>query len=286
MTFIWMSCQSKLGNCTFFQRVLTLKLVTPFQPPIRTLSFTRDSLQRQCYLGASKTNLLTKVSWKPTVISTSRFFSQSRHVRNLKSPRTTHEEASNQRQRNINTILYAASGFILMIGVSYAAVPLYKVFCQATGLGGELKQGHNPELVSTMRRVEDTILEINFNADTHSSMMWNFKPQQSSVIVRPGETALAFFKAKNPLNKPVIGISTYNVVPFEAAPYFNKIQCFCFEEQRLNPGEEVDLPVFFYIDPEFCDDPLLEDVKDVTLSYCFFEAKEGFKLPLPGYPRQ
>ena len=179
--------------------------------------------------------------------------------------------------------MYTTSAGIVMIGVAYAAVPLYKVFCQATGLGGEIATGHNTEQVAAMRRIEDTVLEIHFNADTHSSMMWNFKPQQSVVTVRPGETALAFYKAKNPLNVPVIGISTYNVVPFEVAPYFNKIQCFCFEEQRLNPGEEVDLPVFFYIDPEFCEDPLLEDVTNITLSYTFFEAKEGFQIPLPGY---
>jgi len=179
--------------------------------------------------------------------------------------------------------MYATSAGIVMIGVAYASVPLYKVFCQAAGLGGELKQGHDTANVPYMRKVEDTILEIHFNADTHSSMMWNFRPQQRHITVRPGETALAFYKAKNPLNVPVIGISTYNVVPFEVAPYFNKIQCFCFEEQRLNPGEEVDLPVFFYIDPEFCDDPLLEDCNDITLSYTFFEAKEGLQLPLPGY---
>jgi len=170
-----------------------------------------------------------------------------------------------------------------MIGVAYASVPLYKVFCQATGMGGAVKEGHNTEQVASMRKVEDTVLEIKFNADTHSSMMWNFRPQQNSITIRPGETALAFYKAKNPLSTPVTGISTYNVVPFDAAPYFNKIQCFCFEEQRLNPGEEVDLPVFFYIDPEYCEDPFLEDVNTITLSYTFFEAKEGLQLPLPGY---
>lgn len=125
----------------------------------------------------------------------------------------------------------------------------------------------------------------------------------------PGETALAFYRAKNPTDKPITGISTYNVVPFEAGQYFNKIQvewqvqlmclctpwssmitssvfclqCFCFEEQRLNPHEEVDMPVFFYIDPEFDEDPRMARVDTITLSYTFFEAKEGQTLPLPGY---
>ncbi|NXT82692.1 COX11 protein, partial [Zapornia atra] len=101
--------------------------------------------------------------------------------------------------------------------------------------------------------------------------------------VVPGETALAFYKAKNPTDKPIIGISTYNVIPFEAGQYFNKIQCFCFEEQWLNPQEEVDMPVFFYIDPEFVEDPKMAKVDLITLSYTFFEAKEGQKLPLPGF---
>ncbi|MBN3273895.1 COX11 protein, partial [Polyodon spathula] len=105
----------------------------------------------------------------------------------------------------------------------------------------------------------------------------------SYAAVAPGKTALAFYKAKNPTDKPVIGISTYNVVPFEAGQYFNKMQCFCFAEQRLNPNEEVDMPVFFYIDPEFDEDPRIARVDTITLSYTFFEAKEGQKLPLPGY---
>lgn len=98
--------------------------------------------------------------------------------------------------------------------------------------------------------------------------------------VTPGETALAFYRAENKTPLPVDGISTYNVIPFEAGQYFNKIQCFCFEEQRLNPGETVELPVFFYIDPEFVKDPKMENVTEVSLSYTFFESKEmpGFNL--------
>ncbi|XP_043353285.1 cytochrome c oxidase assembly protein COX11, mitochondrial isoform X2 [Dermochelys coriacea] len=135
------------------------------------------------------------------------------------------------RRRNKTVLTYIAAAAVGMVGMSYAAVPLYRLYCQ----------------------------------------------------VVPGETALAFYKAKNSTDKPVIGISTYNVVPFEAGQYFNKIQCFCFEEQRLNPQEEVDMPVFFFIDPEFAEDPRMANVDLITLSYTFFEAKEGHKLPLPGY---
>jgi len=116
-------------------------------------------------------------------------------------------------------------------------------------------------------------------------MRWNFKPQQYEIKVMPGETALAFYTAKNPTDKAVTGISTYNVVPFEAGAYFNKIQCFCFEEQQLNPHEEVDMPVFFYIDPEFTADPRMEFVDTITLSYTFFESKDGLNIPMPSYAK-
>nr|XP_012319016.1 cytochrome c oxidase assembly protein COX11, mitochondrial [Aotus nancymaae] len=152
-----------------------------------------------------------------------------------------------------------------------------------TGLGGSVVAGHASDQIENMVPVKDRIIKVTFNADVHASLQWNFRPQQTEIFVVPGETALAFYKAKNPTDKPVIGISTYNVVPFEAGQYFNKIQCFCFEEQRLNPQEEVDMPVFFYIDPEFAEDPRMIKVDVITLSYTFFEAKEGHKLPVPGY---
>lgn len=111
-------------------------------------------------------------------------------------------------------------------------------------------------------------------------MRWNFRPQQTAIRLVPGETALAFYTATNPTDEPITGISTYNVIPFEAGQYFNKIQCFCFEEQRLNPHEQVDMPVFFYIDPEFTEDPAMAKVDTITLSYTFFEAKEAERLGL------
>lgn len=132
-----------------------------------------------------------------------------------------------------------------------------------------------------MAKVTDRVLKIRFNADIGASMRWNFRPQQYEIRIVPGETALAFYTAKNPTDQPVIGISTYNVIPFEAGAYFNKIQCFCFEEQQLNPHEEVDMPVFFYIDPDFVADPKLELVDTITLSYTFFESKAGQPVPMP-----
>lgn len=188
-----------------------------------------------------------------------------------------------QQNRNRTVLTYIAAAGVGMIGLSYAAVPLYRLYCQATGLGGAAVAGHDSSVVETMTPVKDRIIKVTFNADTHASIQWNFRPQQNEIYVVPGETALAFYRAKNPTDKAIVGISTYNVVPFEAGQYFNKIQCFCFEEQRLNPHEEVDMPVFFYIDPEFDSDPRMARVDTITLSYTFFQAKEGQTLPVPGY---
>jgi cytochrome c oxidase assembly protein subunit 11 len=128
---------------------------------------------------------------------------------------------------------------VIAVGLSYAAVPLYRMFCQAYSYGGTVGIDEAGEKVEQMQKVKDRIIKIKFNADIGASMRWNFRPQQYEIKVMPGETALAFYTAKNPTDHPVIGISTYNVIPFEAGAYFNKIQCFCFEEQQLNPHEEV-----------------------------------------------
>lgn len=205
------------------------------------------------------------------------------HVRGTKSRSRKKSQEEEWKTRNKTVLTYIAAAGVGMIGLSYAAVPLYRLYCQASGLGGMAVAGHDTDQVETMKPVKERIIKVTFNADRHASMQWNFKPQQTEIFVVPGETALAFYKAKNPTDKPIIGISTYNVVPFDAGQYFNKIQCFCFEEQRLNPHEEVDMPVFFYIDPEFDEDPRMARVDTITLSYTFFEAKEGQKLPLPGY---
>ena len=113
-------------------------------------------------------------------------------------------------------------------------------------------------------------LRITFNSSVSSILPWKFTPQQREVRVLPGETALAFYTATNKSDDDIIGVATYSVTPGQVAPYFSKIQCFCFEEQRLNAGETVDMPVFFYIDPEFVNDPNMKGIETVTLSYTFF----------------
>ncbi|XP_015516491.1 cytochrome c oxidase assembly protein COX11, mitochondrial [Neodiprion pinetum] len=196
------------------------------------------------------------------------------------SKSTVHSE----RKTNLRaTLHYVTAAGVLAVGLSYAAVPLYRLFCRAYSYGGTTATGHDASKIETMKSIQNRQFKVRFNADVGASMRWNFKPQQNEIDVVPGETALAFYTATNPSDKPVVGISTYNVVPFEAGQYFNKIQCFCFEEQMLNPHEQVDMPVFFYLDPEIVEDPKLEYIDEITLSYTFFEARDGLKLPLPGY---
>ncbi|EEB14321.1 cytochrome c oxidase assembly protein COX11, putative [Pediculus humanus corporis] len=165
---------------------------------------------------------------------------------------------------------YAVAIGILTLGVSFAAVPLYRIFCQSTGYGGSVRHDIGGEKIQNLKIDRSRPIKVKFNSDVGSKMSWQFKPQQKDLLVYPGETALAFYTATNPTDVPITGISTYNILPFNAAPYFNKIQCFCFEEQQLNPNEQVDMPVFFYIDPEFCDDPQMENINEIILSYTIF----------------
>ncbi|XP_066250239.1 cytochrome c oxidase assembly protein COX11, mitochondrial [Euwallacea similis] len=208
-----------------------------------------------------------------------------------KSPFRAYSQDPGEQMRQANkkrlrsTLYYFTATGVVTLGMSYAAVPLYRMFCQAYSYGGTTVEGHDSSKVESMQADRNRPIRVRFNADKAANMRWNFSPQQTEITVFPGETALAFYTAKNPTDCSVVGISTYNVIPFEAGQYFNKIQCFCFEEQMLNPHEQVDMPVFFYIDPEFTEDPYLENCKEITLSYTFFEAKDGFKIPVPQYTK-
>ncbi|CAF1003757.1 unnamed protein product [Adineta ricciae] len=195
----------------------------------------------------------------------------------------------NEKNRRINIALYMSSMAILMLGLTYASVPLYKMFCEATGFDGVIRKTGDDETISANVRQlaqrtakTDPMLRIHFTSTPSALLPWTFEPEQHEISIQPGETALAFYRAKNESNRPIIGIATYNVQPSQAAFYFNKIQCFCFEEQRLEPGEEIDMPVFFYIDPDFIQDPSLQGVRDISLAYTFFESKGTEHLALMG----
>ncbi|GAA5927033.1 Cox11p [Sporobolomyces koalae] len=190
-------------------------------------------------------------------------------------------------QRNRSLLLYSAATILLVTAGSYLAVPLYRVFCSTTGYAGtpvtDSSKFSKDRLIA--RTDLDRRIRVHFNADSSDSLPWTFTPQQKEVRVLPGETALAFYTAKNLSEEDIIGIATYNVTPNNIAPYFAKVECFCFEEQRILAGEEVDLPVFFFIDRDFVDDPLMKDVREVTLSYTFFRARRdsyGNLVPAEG----
>ncbi|KAK3409508.1 cytochrome c oxidase assembly protein COX11, mitochondrial isoform X1 [Eucalyptus grandis] len=186
--------------------------------------------------------------------------------------------ASSTEQKSQKMLLYLTALVLAMVGCSYAAVPLYRRFCQATGYGGTIQRRETVEEKIARHANDGTVatreIAVQFNADVADGMPWKFTPTQREVRVKPGESALAFYTAENRSSTPITGVSTYNVTPMKAAVYFNKIQCFCFEEQRLLPGEQIDMPVFFYIDPEFETDPRMDGINNLVLSYTFFKVSE------------
>lgn len=172
--------------------------------------------------------------------------------------------------------MYTSAVAITLVGVTYAAVPLYRAFCATTGFAGTPMTGIGKFAPERLVPVQEARrIKINFNAQTSDILPWSFIPQQKFVYVVPGQTTLAFYTARNKSKDDIIGIATYNVQPDKVAQYFAKVECFCFEEQKLLAGEEVDLPLFFFIDKDFLDDPLMRDVDDIVLSYTFFKARRN-----------
>jgi cytochrome c oxidase assembly protein subunit 11 len=157
-----------------------------------------------------------------------------------------------------------------MLGLAYASVPLYRLFCQVTGFGG-----------TTQRAVADdapgavaTTMSVRFDANVAPGLGWKFVPVDTQTTVRIGERRLAFYQATNLTDQPITGVATFNVSPDTAGAYFVKIQCFCFNEQTLQPGETVDMPVSYYIDPALLDDASARKIDEITLSYTFFPVEE------------
>jgi cytochrome c oxidase assembly protein subunit 11 len=155
-----------------------------------------------------------------------------------------------------------------MVGLSFAAVPLYSLFCRATGFGGTTQRVADAAASTVARSIE-----IRFNTDVNRELPWDFRPNQRSVTLKIGETGMATFHAVNRGDQPIVGTAVYNVTPEKAGLYFDKIQCFCFTQQVLAPHEEADLPVAFYVDPAIVKDRNLDDVSVITLSYTFYRAK-------------
>ncbi len=156
-----------------------------------------------------------------------------------------------------------------MVGLAFASVPLYQLFCQVTGYGG------TPQInAAASDVVSEQLIDVRFDANTNNSLPWKFKPVQNKMTVKLGEAKLAFYQARNTSDETITGTAVFNVTPHKAGPYFSKIDCFCFTEQTLKPGQAIDMPVEFYVDPEIFTNPNTKDVKAITLSYTFYRSED------------
>jgi cytochrome c oxidase assembly protein subunit 11 len=165
---------------------------------------------------------------------------------------------------------------VTMLGLGYAAVPLYRLFCQVTGFGGTTQRATEAQAASAAemaRSAGGRLFSIRFDANTARDMPWTFRPRQVTDTVQVGQRDMAIFEARNNTTIPVTGTATFNVEPEQAGKYFNKIQCFCFTEQTLQPGQQVTMPVLYFVDPAALDDPNMAGVEQITLSYTFHVAK-------------
>ena len=167
----------------------------------------------------------------------------------------------------IQRTLFQTVGLVFVMGsLAWASVPFYDWFCRVTGFGGVTAVARGDSEV-----ILDKTIKIRFDASLDRGMPWDFKPVQREMTLRIGETGLAFYEAYNPTDRPVAGSASYNVAPFDAGGFFAKIDCFCFEEQVLQPGERVEMPVTFYVDPKIVEDRDAKYTKSITLSYTFYE---------------
>lgn len=174
-----------------------------------------------------------------------------------------------QRRRRNRYVFAGLFALVLaMNGFAYAMVPAYRAFCAQFGFAGTpIVEANGPESDVILA---DRKITVRFNSDIAPDLEWRFKPVQRSIDLHAGETGLAFFEAQNRADRDVSGTATFNVTPLKAAPYFVKIECFCFTEQTLSPGESAQMPVTFYVDPAIAEDRNLDDVTTITLSYTFF----------------
>eukprot|EP01090_Pellita_catalonica_P014557 TRINITY_DN3749_c0_g1_i2.p2 TRINITY_DN3749_c0_g1~~TRINITY_DN3749_c0_g1_i2.p2 ORF type:complete len:264 (+),score=33.15 TRINITY_DN3749_c0_g1_i2:76-867(+) len=193
------------------------------------------------------------------------------------------QQRDSKRWRGMGLIL--GGGILMAFGLSYAAVPIYRAYCAATGYGGTVRtrSGLVNEEELFKNRVEDRPLTIQFYSRTDPTMPWKFYPLQDSVAVVPGESVLVFYRAENKSDQDIVGIAAYNVNPPLAGLYFHKRQCFCFDEQYIPAGSTVDLPVLFLIDSDFINDKHMVGVEQIALNYTFFRAEDWEKIPQVGF---
>lgn len=172
--------------------------------------------------------------------------------------------------RHGRTALALSAIVVTMTGASFAAVPLYEMFCRVTGFAGTPMRVAEPSHETAAGHVT-----IRFSGTVQSQLPWRFAPEHPTMTLQIGENGLMAFRATNQSSQTMVGTATFNVTPEKAAPYFAKTECFCFTEQKLDPGESVDMPVAFFVDPAILKDPGTRDIRNITLSYTFFRATDG-----------
>jgi cytochrome c oxidase assembly protein subunit 11 len=172
-------------------------------------------------------------------------------------------------RRNGRTAALMGLVAVAMVGLAFASVPLYRLFCQVTGFGGTPIRAEQVETKAT-----GALVNVRFDANTNSALPWEFKPEKTVQRVAVGARYMAFYTARNLSDRPVTGTATFNVTPVQAGQYFTKIDCFCFTEQTLQPGEEVRMPVVFQVDPAMLKDADDREISEITLSYTFYPVDE------------
>jgi cytochrome c oxidase assembly protein subunit 11 len=185
-----------------------------------------------------------------------------------------------RRRRHGATTLLLVAMVAAMVGLSFASVPLYRMFCSATGFGGATRRAEAPPTHTAAG-----LVAIRFDAQTAPGLDWEFRPLTDSITVHPGEQKEVFFRAVNPSAAPITARATYNVTPTKAGIYFDKLQCFCFNSQTLGPGQSVDMGVVFFVDPDMLTDPSTREVRSITLSYTMFRAPEATPPTASASPR-
>ena len=172
-------------------------------------------------------------------------------------------------QKNTRTALWMALLVAFMVGLAFASVPLYRMFCELTGFDGTPRRAEKaPGAVAGQ-------IGVRFDANVHPGLPWRFEPEQETVEVAPGAQTKIFYRAQNLTARTITGQAAFNVTPDQVGKYFNKIQCFCFTEQTLKPGQTVDMPVVFFVDPKILKDDDTKDVHEITLSYTFYPVESG-----------
>jgi cytochrome c oxidase assembly protein subunit 11 len=173
-------------------------------------------------------------------------------------------------RRNLHTLLLLTVPVAVMVGLVAVSPTLYRIFCAVTGYGGTVQRAEAPAAGGEADPAALPTLTVSLDANVGRGLPWRFGPVQRNVEVKPGEPVLVHYYAENLADRPIVAQATFNVTPFKAAPYFFKTECFCFTEQKLDPGERVEMPVQFFVDPELLKDPLTKEVRRITLSYTFY----------------